>query len=177
MPVSKNLRKVTNNISKSSAALHVRGRNFQKLNRATLRDRKLNNKKSNHIEQKENELMIVKYIQEEVNQVPEKEVFGLDEMKAYIENFVCRFDKELDQLRQQRRPGRPQSSRQQILEEKVKHDKNLFRTGQKIPAINDRESVKKLRTWDGSIGGSTAFKYIHVSKDMQQLPIKEEDMN
>lgn len=177
MPLAHNLLKVSKSVSKSKGSIHVKGRNFKRLNRASLRHEKLTNRKQKHLEQKQNELMVVKYLQEEVKQVPEKEVFGLDDMKAYLENFISRFDGELEELRAARRPGRPASSRQQILEEKVKYDQGIYATGYKIPDISDKLTVNRLREWNGTIGGVTAFKFVYVSKDMEQLPIKEQEMS
>lgn len=177
MPLAHNLNKVNKKVNKSNAAIHVKGRNFKRLNRASLRQKKLEDRKAQHLEQKQNELQIVKYFQEEVNLATEKEVFGLIEMKAYIENFLKRYDEELDQLKAERRKGRPPTTRQLLLEEKVKYDENIYETGIKIPDVSDAETVRILRSWNGTIGGASILKYIHVSKDMQQLPTKELEMS
>lgn len=58
MPLAHNLSKVTKNLSKSksSGSMHIKGRKFKQLNRATLRDKKITTKKLKSLEQKENEL-------------------------------------------------------------------------------------------------------------------------
>lgn len=177
MPLSKSLSKVSKSVGKSKAAIHVKGRNFKRLNRATLRQQKLHHKKSLHLEQKLNELHIVKYIQDEILQVPEKEMFGLKEMKAYIENFLGRFHLELAQLKADRKKGRPPCNRQLLLEEKIKHDEKVYITGIKIPDISNKDVVKSLRKWNGTIGGTTVLRYTFISRDMQELPIVEVDMS
>ena len=63
MPLAHNLNKVTKNISKSTGSLHIKGRKFKQLNRATLRDKKLQQRKSQSLERKSNELSIVFFIQ------------------------------------------------------------------------------------------------------------------
>ena len=59
MPLAHNLNKVTKNISKSTGSLHIKGRKFKQLNRATLRDKSFNKRKSQSLERKSNELSIV----------------------------------------------------------------------------------------------------------------------
>ncbi|EGV60577.1 translation machinery-associated protein 16 [Yamadazyma tenuis] len=176
MPLAHNLKKVSKSVASSKGSVHIKGRNFKKLNRATLRDRKLTNRKAEHLEQKQNELMIIKYIQEEVKQASDQEVFGLDSMKSYIENFLSRFDDEVEQLQGERRPGRPASARQQILEQLIQSEKSNYVSGIKVPNLSDKLTVDLLRKWNGTIGGVTAFKYINVYRDMKQIPTKEETM-
>lgn len=170
MPLQHSLSKVNKKVTKSKGAIHPKGRSLKQLNRAGLRQEKLAHRKALHLEQKQNDMLIYRYIQEEINQVPDKEVFGLSEMKAYIENFLGRFDEELKLLQQRHRPGRPIDNRQKILQEKIKYDQEIYRTGIKIPDIGDKATVEYLRQWNGSTGGINALKCIHVSKDMTELP-------
>lgn len=107
MPLAHNLNKVTKNISKSTGSLHIKGRKFKQLNRATLRDKKLQQRKSQSLERKSNELSIVFFIQsllqekntandggdedeeegENFKEFSNKKQFTLDEMKQIIEKF------------------------------------------------------------------------------------------
>lgn len=176
MPLAHNLKKVSKSVGGSRGSVHIKGRNFKKLNRASLRHNKLINKKASHLDKKQNELSIVKYIQEEINQV-DKEIFGLDDMKAFLENFITRYDEDLEIFRQERRPGRPPSAKHKILEEAAKDERDKYKTGIKIPDISDKTTVDRLRNWNGTIGGVTAFKYVTVFRDMQQLPVKEASMD
>lgn len=176
MPLAHNLNKVTKNLSKSTGSIHIKGRKFKQLNRATLRDQKLTARKAKAHEQREKEVQDFKFIQEAINNRKEQETFTLDEMKLFIESFLSRYDEELTRLRKERRPGRPATSRQQILEEKVKYDEQIYKTGYRIPDLSDKDTVEKLKNWNGSSGGLTIMKFIRVSKDMKQLPTKDIEM-
>ena len=179
MPLALNLNKVTKKLSKSTGSVHIKGRKFKQINRATLRDKKLTIKKQKQLEQKENELSIVYFLQRIVNDDDDfkvQETFSLEEIKQFIELFLTRFDDELEELRANRRPGRPATNRQQILEEKVKHDQQIYATGIKVPDLSDIETVKRLKLWNGTTGGATVMKFIHISGDMTEFPTKEIEM-
>ncbi|KAG7663578.1 TMA16 [[Candida] subhashii] len=179
MPLALNLNKVTKKLSKSTGSVHIKGRKFKQINRATLRDKKLTIKKQKQLEQKENELSIVYFLQRIVNDDDDfkvQETFSLEEIKQFIELFLTRFDDELEELRANRRPGRPATNRQQILEEKVKHDQQIYATGIKVPDLSDIETVKRLKLWNGTTGGATVMKFIHISEDMTEFPTKEVEM-
>ncbi|KAK6205544.1 translation machinery-associated protein 16 [Scheffersomyces amazonensis] len=178
MPLAHNLNKVTKNLSKSTASIHIKGRKFKQLNRATLRDKKITEKKQKSLEQKTNELAILFFLQKLIKeQFKAAEVFTLVEMQSFIELFIGRFDDELAQLRKDRRPGRPQTSRQQILEEKVKHEEHIYHTGYKIPNLTDKDTVEKLRVWNGTTGATTGMKFVLITKQTKQLPTKDEEMS
>ena len=178
MPLAHNLNKVTKNISKSTGSLHIKGRKFKQLNRATLRDKKLQQRKSQSLERKSNELSIVFFIQsllqekntandggdedeeegENFKEFSNKKQFTLDEMKQIIEKFIHQNDDELQRLQSERRKGRPPTNRQTILEEKLKYD------------LTDQLTVERIKEWNGTTGATTTMKFIRVSKDMTELP-------
>lgn len=176
MPLAHNLNKVTKNLAKSTAQMHVKGRKFKQLSRATLRDEKITAKKLKHQEQRDKELLSVQYMKDCVNVEDEKATFTLEDMKSFLEEHISRYDDELKELKDKRRPGRPPTSRQQQLEELVKHEQQLYTNGFKIPDLSDKSTVEKLRLWNGSSGGTTAMKFIHLAKGMKELPLKEEVM-
>ncbi|ODV77450.1 uncharacterized protein CANTADRAFT_56349 [Suhomyces tanzawaensis NRRL Y-17324] len=180
MPLAHNLNKVTKNLSKSTGTIHIKGRKFKQLNRATLRDKKITAKKLKSLEQKENELAVIFFLQKLIKDdedFSKFETFTLKQMKGFVELFIQRYDDELDQLRADRRPGRPQTNRQQILEEAVKHDRHVYETGMKIPNLTDKETVDRIRAWNGTTGGTTVMKFVHVYKDMESMPSKEVKMD
>ena len=164
MPVAHSLNKVSKNI-KQKGKLHVKGRKFKQLNRATLRDQKLAGRKVKSQELRDKELLSIKFIQEAVRNRPDQLTFNLEEMKLFLESYLARDDEELTELREARRPGRPLKARQQLLEEKTKHEAQLYETGIRIPDLLDKETVEKLRLWTGSSGGTTAMKFVHVAKN------------
>lgn len=170
MPIQHSLSKVQKTIQKSKGAMHPKGRKFKQLNRATLREQKIQGKKIAHMERREIEMMRIKFLQEAVNNRPEKETFTLDDMKLFIEAFLTRDDEELDQLKAERRKGRPASNRQMILENKLKHETSEYESGYQIPDLSDKATVEFLRGWNGTTGMLNRFKYVFVAKGTKELP-------
>ncbi|ODQ82602.1 hypothetical protein BABINDRAFT_31337 [Babjeviella inositovora NRRL Y-12698] len=173
MPVAKSLAKVTKNLQNSRGQIHPKGRKFKQLARATLRDQKLQVSKIKATEKRQNELLVVKFLQEALTTRPQT-AFTLEDMKLFIDAYLSRDDEVLVTLRAERRPGRPAGARLQILEEKVKYEKLLFETGYKIPDLSNPDVVKRLREWNGTSGGASIFQWIHVAKGMKELPVKKD---
>lgn len=176
MPLAHNLNKVTKNVAKSTAAMHIKGRKFKQLNRATLRDQRITTKKQKSLEQKENELAFLFFVQKLINDDEDfktYKTFTLKDIQAFIELFVSRYDDELKQLKKDRRPGRPQTTRQLNLEEVVKHENQVYDTGYRAPDLTTRETVEFLRLWNGTTGGTTVMKFVYVSRTTTELPTKD----
>ncbi|ODV93037.1 hypothetical protein PACTADRAFT_5421 [Pachysolen tannophilus NRRL Y-2460] len=171
MPLAKSLSKVQK--SAKNKNIHPKGRKFKQLNRATLREKKILDKKAKHSEKKENELLIVNYIKEIIGQDDLKKVvsFGLNDMKVFIEAFISRDDEELIDLQNQRRPNRPASNRQLILENRKKSEIQQFTEGAgfSIPDLSDVENVENLRNWNGTFGGINNVKRIYINKHIETL--------
>lgn len=97
-------------------------------------------------------------------------------MKAIIEDFINQNNEELEKLKSERRKGRPPTNRQNLLEEKLKHDLDVYKTGFKIPDISDKLTVERVRDWNGTTGATTVMKFIRISKDMTEFPTQEVEM-
>ncbi|KAI5964811.1 TMA16 [Candida pseudojiufengensis] len=175
MPLAHNLNKVTKNLSKSTGSIHIKGRKFKQLNRATVRDKKLQKQKLNSIEKKSNELLIVTFIQNKIKDEP-NESYSLEEIKDLINDFINIDRERLKDAEKEHRKGRPISTKQKLLSEKVKHEEHVFETGYKVPDISDPETVTRLRSWNGTTGATTGFKFTHVSKSQKSFPTKEVEM-
>lgn len=171
MPIAHSLSKVTKNLSKAKSAgsMHIKGRKFKQLNRATVRDKKLQQRKLDSIEKKSNELVIVSYIHTQIENETQPS-YTLEEIKGFIESFIDEDREKLSEMEKEHRKGRPISTKQKILQEKIKHEEHMFETGYKVPDLSDEETVKRLRNWNGTTGATTGFKFIHVSKQMTNLP-------
>ncbi|KAI3406815.2 TMA16 [Candida oxycetoniae] len=175
MPIAHSLKKVTKNVSKSTGSIHIKGRKFKQLNRAAVRDKKLQRKKLESIDKKSNELIIVTYFQSQI-QTETQSSYTLDEMKELITSFIQQYKEQLEELEKENRKGRPISTKQKILQEKIKHQEHVFDTSYNVPDLSDEETVKRLRAWNGTTGATTGFKFVRISRNMKQLPINEVEM-
>ncbi|AOA60511.1 Ribosome associating protein [Komagataella phaffii CBS 7435] len=169
MPIGKSLRKVTKNISKSKSAIHPKGRKFKQLTRASLREKKIAAKKELRSEQKQNDLLIVAFFQDSILETSrlDTKIFTIDDMKAFIETFIARDDQELQDLKDSRRPGRPASNKQMLLEARREQECGFYSAGWSVPDLTNEENVQRLRAWEGSFGGVTSLKFVSVSEKSQ----------
>lgn len=176
MPIQHSLTKVQKTIQKSKGAMHPKGRKFKQLNRATLREQKIQSKKLEHVERKEHERLRFVFLQDAVKNRPDQETFQLEDMKLFVEAFLSRDDDEIDRLQSERRKGRPPTNRQLLLENKKKHEWSEYTTGYEIPDLSDKLTVELLRAWNGTGGMLNKFKYIFLSKDTKELPKDDKEM-
>ncbi|KAG7807655.1 hypothetical protein KL921_003950 [Ogataea angusta] len=152
---------------KNAKLLHPKGRRAKLISRATLREENLAKRKLAQQEKKSNELQIVTYFQQvitENEQYSSKPQFSLEELQKFIEEFITRDDEELEELRAERRPGRPASKRQDLLEIRRKQEVHVYETGWNVPDLRDPKTVKLLRNWNGDRGSLTALKFGVVKK-------------
>ncbi|OBA22364.1 hypothetical protein METBIDRAFT_40747 [Metschnikowia bicuspidata var. bicuspidata NRRL YB-4993] len=171
MPLIKSLSKVLKKLAKqSSGSLHVKGRKFKQLNRATEREHKIKAKKAQFAEQKNHELLFYLHLQETLNEQPEKASYDVPEMRAILEGYISRNDAEIAQMDSERRPGRPMSNRHQIMIEKRKHDRHLFVTGFRMPDLSDEDTTRRLRNWNGTSGSLSAWKFTLVTELPHEAP-------
>jgi translation machinery-associated protein 16 len=177
MPVVHSLSKVQKNIQKSKGAMHPKGRKFKQLNRATLRENKINRRKVDHVERKEHEMQRVLFFKEAVNSRPDQNFFPLDELKLIIEMFLSRDDDEIEELQSKRKKNRPPTNRLLLLENKRKAELAEYESGYLIPNVNDPSSLEFLRAWNGTSGGVNQVKNIRISKSDTELPSSLENVN
>ncbi|ODV83028.1 hypothetical protein CANARDRAFT_178044 [[Candida] arabinofermentans NRRL YB-2248] len=162
MSIGKSLAKITKKINSKKSPLHPKGRKARLLSRATLREEKLNKKKLNHTAYKSDELMIVGFLQQiitEQSPYNTMDKFNDEEIELFIDTFINRDEDELQELKDNRRSGRPASKRQDSIELRMKSDLNLYKSGWDIPDLTDVDNVKLLRNWKGERGGITAIKF------------------
>lgn len=175
MPIYKSLHKVSKKLSKqSSGSLHVKGRKFKQLNRATERDSKLKLKKLRFAEQKNHELLFYLHIQKSISDLPQDTKFTMEDMRQILEAHIGRDDEEIAEMEKERRPGRPMTNKHQIKIEKRKHEQHLFETGFKFPDLRDVETAQRVRNWNGTSGAVSGWKWTLITKEASQ-PTKENE--
>lgn len=82
-------------------------------------------------------------------------------------SYVTRDTKELTQLQSERRPGRPPSTREDALKQKIAMEDREYSTGYWLPDLRDKENLQQLRLWNGDWNSMGNIKYIRLSKDGQ----------
>ncbi|SCU82576.1 LADA_0C06436g1_1 [Lachancea dasiensis] len=171
MPLTKSLSKIQKNQKGKTVALHPKGRKFQKLATATMREEKIAAKKKAHNERKSHELARVKFIQDVINSDSFKDqtTFSLEETMIFAREYICRDDAELDELKQKRRSNRPPSNRQIILQQKRDFEMKELESGFLVPDLCDAKNVEFLRKWNQSFGSMSTMKQIRVNIDGERV--------
>lgn len=169
MPAIKSLSKANKIIQKAKGAIHPKGRKLKQLNRASLRETKLVEKKQKFIEKREAELQRVAFLQQAIKNRDYQETFSLDEIKLFIDAFISRDDEEIEQLVHERRKGRPPTNRQLLLENKRKHEQSEFDSGFKVPDLTNAKSVEALKAWNGTFGGLNTVTFVHIARNSDAI--------
>lgn len=172
MPLSKSLSKIHKNLRNRKKAtgkavtIHPNGRKFKQINRATLREAKIQERKREFTERRSNELSRVKFIQDLINTLDEYKDYARFEpveIAHFIELFINRDDDEINEYKEKRRANRPPHNKQVLLENKKKLELEEFNKGFQIPDLTMEENVKFLRNWNGSFGAMSTLKLIRVN--------------
>lgn len=86
----------------------------------------------------------------------------IGEIQSLIDSYISRHDDEIDQLRAERRAGRPPSSRQTLLEQQRDSEKSEYESGFWLPNFQDEETLVKLNDWNGEWSGLGVLRFIRV---------------
>jgi translation machinery-associated protein 16 len=86
------------------------------------------------------------------------------EIQALIEDYLSRHKEEIEELKAERRPGRPASTRQTLLEQKVKLEDLEYDSGLWLPNLQDEETLVKLDKWTGEWVGLGVMRFLRVDR-------------
>ena len=149
MPSS--LAKVQKHVKKKKGdkikSLHENSRDAQRLRRAGSRDDRV--ARLSALRNKVNQQWIerVVFFQE---RLPETlHPMETEEIQALIQGYLTRRDEELEQIKSDRRAGRPPSTRQSLLEQQKKAEELEYESGLWIPNLQDEVTLVKLDQWEG----------------------------
>jgi len=90
---------------------------------------------------------------------------SISEIRAMIEDYLGRDDEELLKLKAERRPGRPASTRQTLLEQNQATEQGEYASGFWVPDLEDVENLKKLKEWSGQWAGLATLKFARISQE------------
>lgn len=152
---------------KPQGGLHPKGRKYEQLMRAALREDKLSVRTGERQERRQNEQSRVKFMRDLLNRAEFKEVRSVEPETAreWIKIFIARDDEEIKKLQSQRRANRPPTNRQLLLQHKRDAEMSEFETGFLCPDLGDDTNVEYLRLWNGTTGGMSALKMTRYLKN------------
>ncbi|KAJ9296845.1 hypothetical protein DTO271G3_5044 [Paecilomyces variotii] len=164
--MAKGLYKVQKQITKKRGkleALHENSRDSQRLRRAGAREDRLARAAAVTSRTRQAYVDRVAFFQECL-----KDASGAlsdNEMAELVQKFIDRGAPELEELRQERRKGRPPSKREDTLVQRAQVEGKEFTTGFWMPDFTLEEVVLRLKVWNGEWANMSTLKFIRLLRD------------
>ncbi|CZS97943.1 probable TMA16 Protein putative involved in cytoplasmic ribosome function [Rhynchosporium agropyri] len=165
----KSLEKTRKKIAKKKGnitALHENSRDSMKLRRALMRDDKLVKVASARRKNDKPLVQRAAYFQEAIR-ANEGKPLELGAIQTLIQSFVHQHDEEFSELKKDRRPGRPASTREDLLRIKIATDEKEYESGFYLPDLTDENNVIFLDRWEGSWSYLSTLKWVRMSSSGQ----------
>ncbi|KAK4111626.1 hypothetical protein N656DRAFT_144041 [Canariomyces notabilis] len=164
--MAKTLEKTRKQIAKKRngtvAALHEKSRDSRRLHRAQVRDDRLERIAESRRKKDQPLLARVSFFQEFVREHGNKPV-GLELVQSKINEFVHQYDEEYEEVKKARRPGRPPSSKEDLLKMKISALEKEQRDGFYIPDLTSEDNIQLLGRWEGSWSYLTNLSWVKIS--------------
>ena len=143
-------------------ALHENSRDARRLRRAGARDDRVH--RITHVREKANRVWLerVAFFQDSLPDTLNP--LAVDEIKVLIDDFLNRHDEEIEQLRAERRTGRPASTRQTLLEQQRAMEGKEYESGFWMPNLGDDQTVVKLDGWKGGWVDLGVMRFVRVHR-------------
>ncbi|KAK4984281.1 translation machinery-associated protein 16 [Elasticomyces elasticus] len=161
------LAKVQKHITKKKGskanALHENSRDAQRLRTASARDEKV--ARLTAVREKTNQPLIerVAFFQDHVELIDTARSAD-EQTREIIASYLGRTDDELAALVAERRPGRPPSTRQPLLEQSRKTEQREYESGFWCPDMKDPANLAALEKWGRDWSSLARIKFIRVPK-------------
>ncbi|KAL8735563.1 MAG: hypothetical protein Q9166_000731 [cf. Caloplaca sp. 2 TL-2023] len=162
----KDLVKVQKKIHKRKGALtslHENSRDVKKLRRAGARSDKLEKLSAARRKALQPYLQRISFFQSAAREASEP--FTTDSMQALVEIYLGRDSSELTVLQSERRPGRPTSTKEDMLKQRIQAEANEYSSGYWIPDMEDGETIDKLQNWNEQWTSLGTLKFVRIAKD------------
>ncbi|KAL9000852.1 MAG: hypothetical protein Q9169_000607 [Polycauliona sp. 2 TL-2023] len=166
MAMPKNLAKVQKKIRKKQGAtisLHEDSRNAKRLRRAGARSDKLDKVAAARGKALQPYLRRISFFQSAAQEASGP--FTAESMQALIEIYLDRDSTELTTIQTERRPGRPSSTAEDMLKQRIEAEANEYKSGYWIPDMGDLPSLEKLKEWNEQWTSLGTLKYLRIAKD------------
>lgn len=86
-------------------------------------------------------------------------------MSTDLYSYIARDDEELAGLKAQRRPGRPSSSLEDQLSNRVEAEEKEFKSGFWMPDLRSEEGITRLRLWNRDWSSLNTLKFARIGKE------------
>ncbi|KAI4241612.1 MAG: hypothetical protein L6R40_004444 [Gallowayella cf. fulva] len=162
----KDLAKVQKKIHKKKGAvssLHENSRDAKRLRRAGARSDKLEKLASARGKALQPYLQRISFFQSAAQEASGP--FTLESMQALIEIYLDRDSTELSTVQNERRAGRPPSTKEDLLKQRIQAEANEYNSGYWMPDMEDVDTLKKLQDWNEQWTSLGTMKHVRIAKD------------
>ncbi|KAL8862497.1 MAG: hypothetical protein Q9178_000995 [Gyalolechia marmorata] len=162
----KDLVKVQKQIKKKRGAissLHENSRDAKRLRRAGARSDKLEKLAAARAKALQPYLRRISFLQSAAQEATEP--FTVESMQALIEIYLDRDSSELSTMESERRPGRPTSTRENLLKQRIQAEANEYNSGYWMPDMEDVHTLERLREWNEQWTSLGTLKYVRIARD------------
>ncbi len=84
--------------------------------------------------------------------------------------YIKRDDEELARFKEERRPGRASSTREDLLKQRVTVEEREHNSGFWMPDVEDEQNLGLLRDWNGQWTSLSTLKYVRIARDGTKHP-------
>ncbi|KAL8801114.1 MAG: hypothetical protein Q9223_004219 [Gallowayella weberi] len=162
----KDLAKVQKKIYKkkgSTTSLHANSRDAQRLRRAGARSDKLEKLATARGKALQPYLRRISFFQSAAKEASGP--FTLESMQALIEIYLERDASELSAVQSERRPGRPPSTKEDTLKQRIQAEANEYNSGYWIPNMEDADTLEKLKDWNEQWTSLSTLQYVRITRE------------
>lgn len=150
-------------IKKKSGPTHPYSRRATQLARVAHRKDKLNQAKSVRSRSSNAKVdrlsTLILMLPDDIDALPD-----LSAVHTFVkDNFLTRHHDELEELKADRRPGRPPHKREVELKEIIAKELQEYNEGLVIPDFTNKTNVKLLREWQGDPQALPLFRMVRIS--------------
>ncbi|ROT35762.1 hypothetical protein SODALDRAFT_50652 [Sodiomyces alkalinus F11] len=167
--LEKTRKKIAKKRNGAVEALHEFSRDSKRLRRATVRDQKLEKLASSRSKKEQPLLERATYFQDALKErgtVP----LDISTIQTLINDFVHKYDEEHEEVKKTRRPGRPPSAKQDLLEMRIKALLEEQKQGFFVPDLTTEDNVRTFDRWEGSWSYLTTVSWVRVAADKTVKP-------
>jgi len=158
------LAKVQKHVAKKKGrkinSLHENSRDARRLRRASSRDDRV--ARMSNVREKANRHWLERVAFFQDNLPETLHPLETERIQELIQTYLDRDEGELAEMKAERRPGRPMSTRQTVLEQQRDVERKEFESGFWMPNLQDGETLVKLDGWKGEWIGLSPMRFLRV---------------
>ncbi|MCJ1429195.1 hypothetical protein MMC29_007108 [Sticta canariensis] len=169
--MAKSLAKVQKKISKKKRkinSLHENSRDSQKLRRAGARAEKLERMSAARAKANQPHLHRVAFFQGAAKVATGP--MEVENIQILIQRYLGRHDEEIEQIKSERRPGRPSSNREDLLRQQLAIEDREYSAGFWLPDMEDGQNLELVRNWNGEWTSLSNLKYVRLTRAGTKSP-------